>query len=182
MDRALIVDDVAAGREIAGKELSKAGFVVETETCTDAALEFLRGERLDLVVASHRQPGIDAIEFIRRLRKVSDVPIVVLAAVPSIEDCEMAMRVGADRFLRLGVGVARLGEVARQLLVLPISRSGAIGELTREEARALGQNELRSLLQRLVVECRGNIAEIARRMNRDRSTVRYHLRRMDMLD
>jgi transposase-like protein len=32
------------------------------------------------------------------------------------------------------------------------------------------------------VECSGNISEIARRMGRDRSTVRYHLRRFGLLE
>jgi len=182
MDRALIVDDVAAVREIVGKELCGAGFAIEVAVDVEEASDVRGRIRLDLVVAGHRQPGIDAIDLVRRFRSVSDVPIVVLAAVPSIDDCEQAMRAGADRFLRLGGDVKALGNAARELL-RERSQSTRAGEtVTREEARAIAQHELRTLLQRLLIECRGNIAEIARRMNRDRSTIRYHLRRLDMLD
>jgi len=182
MHRALIVDDVAAEREIVGKELSGVGFAIEIAVDVDEASSLFERTRLDLVVVDHRQPGIDAIDLVRRLRRVSDVPIVVLAALPSIDDCERAIRAGADRFLRLRGGVEDLGSAARALLT-ERTRSTRAGEtVTREEARAMGQRELRSLLQRLLIECRGNIAEIARRMNRDRSTIRYHLRRLNLLD
>jgi predicted transcriptional regulator len=72
--------------------------------------------------------------------------------------------------------------VARDLLASERLRKPVARAITTEEARAMRHQELRGLLQRLVVDCRGNIAEIARRMDRDRSTVRYHLRRMGMLD
>jgi DNA-binding NtrC family response regulator len=183
MDRALIVDDIAAGREIVGKVLCDAGFSIEIAVDANDASELFERVKFDLVVADHRPPGVDAIDLVRRIRRVSDAPIVVLAAIPSIDDCEQAIRAGADRFLRLSNDVERLGNVAREILTVQSGRSRADGTVvTREEARAIGQRELRSLLQRLLIECRGNIAEIARRMNRDRSTIRYHLRRMDMLE
>lgn len=53
--------------------------------------------------------------------------------------------------------------------------------MTADEARRLGEQELFDLLERLVIETRGNLAEVARRIGRDRSTVRYHLRRFGML-
>lgn len=54
--------------------------------------------------------------------------------------------------------------------------------MTADQARLLGQQELFERLEHLVIETRGNIAEIARRLGKDRSTVRYHLRRFGMLE
>ncbi len=54
--------------------------------------------------------------------------------------------------------------------------------LTAAEARGLRDQELFERLEALLIETRGNIAEMARRLGRDRSTVRYHLRRFGMLD
>ena len=54
--------------------------------------------------------------------------------------------------------------------------------ITAAEARRLREHELFERLERLLIETRGNIAEIGRRMGRDRSTIRYHLRRFGMLD
>ena len=53
--------------------------------------------------------------------------------------------------------------------------------ITATEAREIGRRELCLQLESLLVETRGNIAEIGRRIGKDRSTVRYHLRRFGML-
>jgi transcriptional regulator with GAF, ATPase, and Fis domain len=53
--------------------------------------------------------------------------------------------------------------------------------MTANQARSLGQQELFDRLEALLVETRGNIAEVARRLGKDRSTVRYHLQRFGML-
>jgi DNA-binding NtrC family response regulator len=181
MQRALIVDDLAADRELVGRELAAAGFALSFAADGREALDRLETERPDLIVTDHRVPRVDAIALLRRVRAVSDVPVVILTTSGSIPDCERAMRSGADRFLQFRRDLGRLGAVARAVVESHETRRVAAAEVTAEEARALGQRELRSLLQRLVVECRGNIAEIARRMDRDRSTIRYHLRRMGLL-
>lgn len=63
--------------------------------------------------------------------------------------------------------------------VRPDSASGA---LTAAGARLLARRELREELQKQLLDCRGNIAEMARRMGKDRSTIRYHLHRQGMLE
>ncbi len=181
MDRALVVNDLAAGREMVEKELLVAGFSVLFAADSREALGLLGAERPDLIVTEHRKPRLDGIELVRCVHAVSEVPVVILTAFGSISECERAMRAGADRFLQFRRDLARLGQLCRELVDGSEPRRVPGKGLTAEEARALGQRELRSRLQRLVVECRGNTAEIARRMNRDRSTVRYHLRRMDLL-
>jgi DNA-binding NtrC family response regulator len=181
-NRALIVGDMATGREIIARELAEAGFAPFFAEDDVETVELCRARHPDLVVTDHRTPGFDAIELVRRLRAISDVPVVVMTSCGSIPDCEQAMRVGADRFLQFRHDIGRLGDVARDLISIEAPRTRVHERLTTEGARELRRRELRELLQRLVVECRGNIAEIARRMDRDRSTVRYHLRRMDMLE
>ena len=60
-------------------------------------------------------------------------------------------------------------------------RAGRRPRMTAAEARRLDEAELFERLERLVIETRGNISEVARRMEKDRSTIRYHLRRFGML-
>jgi DNA-binding NtrC family response regulator len=177
----LVVNDLAAGREMVEKELLLVGFSVLFAADSREALDLLGAERPDLIVTEHRKPRLDGIELVQRVRLVSDMPVVILTAFGSISDCERAMRAGADRFLQFRRDLARLGQLCRELVEKSEPRRVSGEGFTAEEARALAQRELRSRLQRLVVECRGNTAEIARRMKRDRSTVRYHLRRMDLL-
>ena len=182
MENVLIVANVPATTEIIVHQLARAHFSLHFATNEPDALQRLKEIGIDLIVTNHRPGDLDAMALVESVRSVSDVPMIVLSDFPSIVDCERAIREGADRFLVLDSDAARLAEVGRTLLTARSPRRGTSRTLTRGQARALAQRELRNRLQRLVIECRGNIAEIARRMDRDRSTVRYHLRRMNMLD
>ena len=76
----------------------------------------------------------------------------------------------------LSAGDRRLADSFRIETDAPIKRL-----MTAAEAREIGRRELCLQLESLLVETRGNIAEIGRRIGKDRSTVRYHLRRFGML-
>lgn len=200
--RALIVDDLESGRMIVGQGLIDAGFEISYARDGLEAMEMLDEGWPDVIVSDFQMPRLDGLQLLRRVREVSDVPFVMITVFGSIPDCEAAMRQGADRFLQFARDSERVGEVARGLVEAVRERvrtqpgaRGACGggrldatlldrqeaPCTAEEARARVQRELQSELQRLVVECRGNIAEMARRLGRDRSTVRYHLRRLGLL-
>ena len=53
--------------------------------------------------------------------------------------------------------------------------------ITVEYARQLAKRDFARRLEGLLLETGGNVAEVARRLGKDRSTVRYHLRRLGML-
>lgn len=196
--RALVVDDLESGRMIVGRGLIDAGFEISYACDGLEAMERLHEGWPDVIVSDFQMPRLDGLQLLRRVREISEVPFVMITVYGSIPDCEAAMRHGADRFLQFARDSERVGEVARGLVEAMRGRVGmaraAGGQLfeatrldqqdmpcTAEEARARVQRELQTELQRLVVECRGNIAEMARRMGRDRSTVRYHLRRLGLL-
>jgi len=200
--RALVVDDLESGRMIVGQGLIEAGFEISYACDGLEAMERLAEGWPDVIVSDFQMPRLDGLQLLRRVREISDVPFVMITVFGSIPDCEAAMRQGADRFLQFARDSERVGEVARGLVeawrepggmdpgARRSPRGGRIGAApldrqeapcTAEEARARVQRELQTELQRLVVECRGNIAEMARRLGRDRSTVRYHLRRLGLL-
>lgn len=196
--RALVVDDLQSGRMIVGQGLIDAGFEVSYAGDGLEAMERLHAGWPDVIVSDFQMPRLDGLQLLQRVREVSDVPFVMITVFGSIPDCEAAMRQGADRFLLFARDSERVGEVARGLVEAvregggtpraPDGRLCRVAPLdqqtrpcTAEEVRARVQRELQSELQRLVVECRGNIAEMARRLGRDRSTVRYHLRRLGLL-
>ncbi len=200
--RALVVDDLESGRMVVGQGLTDAGFEICYARDGLEAMARLDEGWPDVIVSDFQMPRLDGLQLLRRVREVSDVPFVMITVFGSIPDCEAAMRQGADRFLQFARDSERVGEVARRLVEAvrervgtdPGARGRRRGErleatrpdrqearCTAEEARARVQRELRAELQRLVVECRGNIAEMARRLGRDRSTVRYHLRRLGLL-
>jgi len=65
--RALIVDDVAANRDILGQLLERIGVEVELATSGPEALERARARRPDIVFMDIRMPGMDGAEARRRL-------------------------------------------------------------------------------------------------------------------
>jgi DNA-binding NtrC family response regulator len=191
MGRALVVGDLAEVRENIGDRLSSVGFTIAyAEDGLDAYDVFVR-DGSDLIVTDGQMPRLNGLGLVRRVREISNVPVVMLAEYGSIPDCEEAMRVGVDRYLQLRRDLDRVGGIACALVresaageggcmrVLPASITGGV---TAAGARALARQELGEELQKQLRECQGNMAEMARRMGKDRSTIRYHLRRLGMLD
>ncbi len=181
--KALVVDDTAEARALLHERLSACGFRVSQARDAFHALERLTQSAPDLVVTDLRMPGQDGIDLVRRIREFSDVPIIVITAYPSVPTCESALRGGAQRFLRWRHDLDRLGEVAAELLNAR-EQAGAEQRGVRDvaAARMRRKRELRDQLERLLVECQGNIARMADRLGRDRATVVYHLRKFGLFE
>ena len=182
---ALVVDDTAEARALLHEKLAACGFRVAQAGDAFHALERLPEVAPDLVVTDLRMPGQDGIDLVRRIREFSDVPIIVITAFPSVPTCESALRGGAHRFLRWRQDLERLGEVASELLrEREEARPAAAGEPARDvdSARRRRRHELRDHLERLLVECQGNIARMAERLGRDRATVVYPLRKFGLFE
>jgi two-component system response regulator RegA len=180
----LVVDDTAEARALLREKLSACGFRVAQARDAFHALERLPEVAPDLVVTDLRMPGQDGIDLVRRIREFSDVPIIVITAYPSVPTCESALRGGAQRFLRWRQDLDRLGEVAVELLRAR-DRGDAGGESSVRDvtaARSRRRRELRDHLERLLVECQGNISRMADRLGRDRATVVYHLRKFGLFE
>ena len=182
---ALVVDDLPEARRIVGERLIRVGFDLDYAEDGIAALDAFGQSRPDLIVTDRQMPRLDGIGLLRRIREISNVPVLMISAFASISDCEEAMRVGANRYLQFRLDLDRIGSVACDLIGEGATTPDCFEArrvMTATEARSIARQELRRELQRLLFECRGNIAEMARRMDKDRSTIRYHLRRLGMLD
>ncbi|MGQ9548641.1 MAG: response regulator transcription factor [Roseiflexus sp.] len=99
MSTILIVEDEA---EIAGylrRGLTFEGYTVEIASDGRQALDMAREHPPDLVVLDLMLPGIDGLEVARRLRAVSDVPIIMLTARDAVPDRVAGLEAGADDYL-----------------------------------------------------------------------------------
>jgi len=179
---ALVVDDTAEARRLLAEKLISCGFRVRASADPFDALERFAEIRPDLVVTDLRMPGRDGIDLVRRIREFSTVPIIVVTSYPSIPTCETAIREGAQRFLRWREDLDRLGEIALELVSTAKDAQPQPAAPELSAIRARRQDELRQQLEALLRECHGNIAQIAARLNRDRSTVTYHLKRLGLFD
>src|SRR5690606_35013326 len=95
----LVVDDEERIRQFLQRGLAFEGYRVETAADAQEALDKARDDPPDLVLLDLMLPGMDGIEVCRRLRAVSDVPILMLTAKEAIEDRVAGLDAGADDYL-----------------------------------------------------------------------------------
>lgn len=73
----LVVDDRVEARALVAGELEEAGFQVEQASDGEDAWRCFQRRRPDLVVSDLRMPRADGIELLRRIRRVSAVPVLL---------------------------------------------------------------------------------------------------------
>ena len=78
----LVVDDEAMIREILAEWLEMSGYECCTASDGHEGLVQVREQRPDLVITDIRMPRMDGYEFSRRVRQISDVPIIVITGQP----------------------------------------------------------------------------------------------------
>jgi DNA-binding response OmpR family regulator len=99
MAKVLVVDDDATVREVVVSYLRNAGHEVHEAVDGAGALEAVRQVGTDLVVLDVMMPGLDGLEVCRRLRRQSDVPIVLLTALGAEQDRVVGLEIGADDYV-----------------------------------------------------------------------------------
>jgi CheY-like chemotaxis protein/nitrogen-specific signal transduction histidine kinase/HPt (histidine-containing phosphotransfer) domain-containing protein len=89
--RVLVVDDNDTNRRVIGELLGRAGYEVEAASSAIEALNVLQravesGTPFQAVLTDHRMPGIDGLEFARRVRANESISEVRLVLYSSIDD------------------------------------------------------------------------------------------------
>ncbi len=95
----LVVDDDPGIVSFLRRGLIFEGYTVETAGDGSEALAKLRDKVPDLIILDIMMPGIDGIEVSRRLRQVSDIPILMLTAKGTLSDKVAGFNSGADDYL-----------------------------------------------------------------------------------
>ena len=98
-DLILIVDDEPKIVKLARDYLERAGFRVTTAADGPTALAIARTDRPDLIVLDLNLPGMDGLDVCRRLRRESDVPIIMLTARVDETDRLIGLELGADDYI-----------------------------------------------------------------------------------
>jgi len=114
--RVLVVDDDAPMREFLRRNLEARNFIVSQAANGIEALAMVRHDPFDLVVLDIMMPHLDGYETCRRLRKFSNVPVVVLTAMGDERDIVAALDCGADDCLTKPFGVEELLARVRSVL------------------------------------------------------------------
>ena len=115
-DKILIIEDEEKIARFIELELLHEGY--EVVKCTDGrtGLEMAEGGDFSLVLLDIMLPGLNGMEVLRRLRKSSDVPVIMLTARDAVMDKVAGLDQGADDYITKPFAIEEL--LARIRLVL----------------------------------------------------------------
>ena len=95
----LVVDDEPAIVDYLRLGLKYEGFEIEVAGDGRAALAAVHARRPDLVILDRMLPDGDGLSVCRELRRLGDIPIIMLSARGEAEDRIEGLREGADDYL-----------------------------------------------------------------------------------
>ena len=95
----LVIDDEPKIIRLARDYLERSGFRVVGAGDGQTALALARDEKPDLVVLDLNLPGMDGLDVCRALRRMSDVPIIMLTARVEEADRLIGLELGADDYI-----------------------------------------------------------------------------------
>ena len=124
VERVLVVDDDETIRRTLRINLRARGYEVEVVGSGRDALSTLEDAPPDLVILDLGLPDLDGVEVLRRLRRTSRVPVVVLSARHQSDDKVEALDEGADDYVTKPFGMDELMARVRSAL----RRGGGDGE------------------------------------------------------
>ena len=132
----LVVEDESSIASFIALYLKNAGYQVKTVATGSGALNQVAAGMPSLIILDLNLPDVDGIEICRRIRKSSDVPILMLTARDEDVDKIIGLEVGADDYLTKPFNPREL--VARVKSVL--RRAGP--ERRRDESKELRHGDL----------------------------------------
>ncbi|MEH2257894.1 response regulator transcription factor RpaB [Nostoc sp.] len=150
----LVVDDEASIRRILQTRLEMIGYdVVKAKDGEEALLAFRR-EAPDLIVMEVMMPKLDGYGVCQKMRKQSDVPIIMLTALADVAERIAGLNIGADDYMTKPFSPkeleARIACILRRLLqktsvnVIDNSRLIHLGNLKIDTSkRQVHKNEQR---------------------------------------
>jgi DNA-binding NtrC family response regulator len=113
----LIVDDELLIRDTLAEYLDQEGFAVTTCADGESALELAAGRRFDVALCDVQLPGIDGIELLERLLKISPQTFVLLiTAYATVENAIQAFQRGAYDYLMKPIVLDEVLNKIRRLL------------------------------------------------------------------
>lgn len=147
----LIIDDTPVNLKLTRILLLNEGYKVVTAASAEQGLELLRGIHPALILADIQLPGMDGLEFTRRVKgdpATRDIPVVALTAFAMKGDEQKAIDAGCDGYITKPIDTRALGARIREVL----ERRGTAPSTAPAEKVKLEKGELLALRRRFLAE------------------------------
>jgi two-component system cell cycle response regulator len=122
----LVVDDDKGIRETIRGAIQEAGYTCRTEASGDEALGFLEKNRVDIIIADVRMPGLNGFELTKVVKEKYDADVIIITGYGRDFQYEEAIEKGASEFIlkpiRLKELIVRLRRVLRERALLAQQR------------------------------------------------------------
>jgi len=99
MTKILVIDDEPSIVKLVSAYLKPEGYDVYTATDGPSGLKAARAYKPDLIILDVMLPGLDGLELLARLRRESDVYVILLTARTEETDKIVGLSVGADDYV-----------------------------------------------------------------------------------
>lgn len=97
--RILVIDDDREMADLLAQSLAAEGFDLTSAQSGEEGIELGRNKMPELILLDVNLPDVNGFEVLRRLRRESDVPVIMLTARGEEVDRIVGLEIGADDYL-----------------------------------------------------------------------------------
>jgi len=153
----LIVEDEPKFARFMEMELTHEGYEVTKAFDGRTGLELAESNEFDLILLDIMLPGLNGMEVLRRLRRTSSVPVIMVTARDSVIDKVSGLDSGADDYITKPFAIEELLARIRTAL----RKTGMVGAIN--ESKILTAGDLRLDVGRRQVTYQGQPIELTKR-------------------
>lgn len=132
----LVVDDDRETLKLLDRGLELEGYGMVVATDGSLALDLLERHAPDLVLLDVIISGVDGFQILASIRERSEIPVIMLSAMPGVLPLREAISLGADDYVRKPVRIvelmARIKAKLRRAGVVPFAFGREVDEDTSE--------------------------------------------------
>jgi CheY-like chemotaxis protein len=139
--RALIVDDSKSARLFLARVLEKYDIDVDSAESAEAAIEYLGGNRPDVIFMDHLMTGMDGLQAVRAIKndpRTATIPIMMYTSQEGEVYLGQARALGAVGVLPKQIKPTDVSKVLYQLHLVPDRRTSEQSSFTAMTPRAEG--------------------------------------------
>ncbi|MDC7225715.1 MAG: response regulator transcription factor [Spirochaetales bacterium] len=95
----LIIEDEPQIAELISLYLKKEGIDTKHTLTGEDGLELLQVGNIDLIILDINLPGMDGFEVLQKIRRIEELPVIIVSARQEDEDMIMGFGIGADDYV-----------------------------------------------------------------------------------